>query len=139
MRLFAIWIISPKDKGLFRGYVSLYISMYHYISVCITIYQYVSLYISMYQYVSVCITSMFHYVSLYISIYQYISVCITIYHHISVCITAVMRALGASPIMSLGIVFLTGYPTVKLLCNAISIVSFWRGFEQMMQNILHHL
>ena len=33
---------------------------------------------------------------------------------------AVMRALGASPIMSLGIVFLTGYPTVKLLCNAMS-------------------
>ena len=32
-----------------------------------------------------------------------------------------MRALGASPIMSLGIVFLTGYPTVKLLCNA----KFW--------------
>ena len=31
---------------------------------------------------------------------------------------AVLRALGASPIMSLGFVFLTGYPTVKLLCNA---------------------
>ena len=31
---------------------------------------------------------------------------------------AVLRALGASPIMSLGIVFLAGYPTVKLLCNA---------------------
>eukprot|EP00984_Skeletonema_dohrnii_P029373 scaffold19917_cov205-Skeletonema_dohrnii-CCMP3373.AAC.1 len=37
---------------------------------------------------------------------------------------AVMRALGASPIMSLGIVFLTGYPTVKLLCNAISLTLF---------------
>ena len=32
---------------------------------------------------------------------------------------AVLRALGTSPIMSLEIVFLTGYPTVKLLCNAI--------------------
>ena len=37
---------------------------------------------------------------------------------------AVMRALGASPIMSLGIVFLTGYPTVKLLCNAMSLTLF---------------
>ena len=33
---------------------------------------------------------------------------------------AVLRALGTSPIMSLEIVFLTGYPTVKLLCNAMS-------------------
>lgn len=45
---------------------------------------------------------------------------------------AVLRALGTSPIMSLEIVFLTGYPTVKLLCNAIS---FSLLFHSLLLNI----
>ena len=40
---------------------------------------------------------------------------------------AVLRALRTSPTMSLGIVFLTGYPTVKLLCNAMSYSLLFHG------------
>lgn len=46
---------------------------------------------------------------------------------------AVLRALGTSPIMAPGIVFLTGYQTVKLLCNA---MSFSLLFNSLLQILL---